>query len=55
MARGILKERRGRCKEHDMPPNGLPFSCRERAIDALERPNDLAREAVGCNGVLAGD
>jgi hypothetical protein len=31
----------------------LPFSCRKRATRSLQKPNDLAREAVGCNGVLA--
>jgi hypothetical protein len=30
-------------------PNGLAFSCRERAADHLQKPNDLAREAVNCN------
>src|SRR5687768_7861898 len=33
-------------------PNGLPFSCRERAGETCRKPNDLAREAVGCNGGL---
>ncbi len=36
-------------------PNALPFSCRERAGESLSKTNDLAREAVGCNGMLAGD
>jgi hypothetical protein len=36
-----------------VPPNGLPFSRRERTADALQKANDLAREAVGWNGVLA--
>jgi hypothetical protein len=35
-----------------MPPNGLPFSCRERAAETCQKANDLAREAVGCNGGL---
>jgi hypothetical protein len=35
-------------------PNGLPFSCRERAAETRQKPNDLAREAVGCNGGLGG-
>ncbi len=35
-----------------LPPNELPFSCRERAADHLQKPNDLARAAVGCNGVF---
>ena len=35
-------------------PNGLPFSRRKRAADHLQKTHDLAREAVGCNGVLAG-
>jgi len=34
------------------PPNGLAFSCRERAADHLQRADDLAREAVNCNAVL---
>jgi len=34
------------------PPNGLPFSRRERAPTSLQKANDLAREAVGCMGVL---
>jgi hypothetical protein len=34
------------------PPNGLPFSCRERTADTCQKANDLAREAVGCNAVL---
>jgi hypothetical protein len=33
-------------------PNGLPFSCRERARGSPSKPNDLAREAVNWNGVL---
>jgi hypothetical protein len=33
--------------------NGLPFSCRKRAATACQKVNDLAREAVSCNGVLA--
>jgi hypothetical protein len=36
------------------PPNGWPFSRCERAADALQKPNDLAREAVGWNGVFGG-
>src|SRR5215218_7733094 len=28
------------------PPNGLAFSCRERATTSLQKKNDLAREAV---------
>src|SRR6266540_6293264 len=35
-----------------LPPNGLPFSCRERAADHLQKANDLARAAVGWNGGL---
>jgi hypothetical protein len=34
------------------PPNGLAFSCRERAEASLQKPYDLAREAVNCNAVL---
>ena len=33
-------------------PNGLPFSCRERAPKSVSKPHDLAREAVGCMGVF---
>jgi hypothetical protein len=33
-------------------PNGLAFSCRERAGSHLSKPNDLAREAVNCNAVF---
>jgi hypothetical protein len=32
----------------------LPFSCRKRATNNRQKPNDLAREAVGCNGGLGG-
>jgi hypothetical protein len=35
-------------------PNGLAFSCRERASDHVQKPNDLAREAVNCNAGLGG-
>ena len=35
----------------DGPPNGLPFSRRKRCTDC-QNTNDLAREAVGCNGGL---
>ncbi len=31
------------------PPNGLAFSCRERAGRCLSKPNDRARAAVNCN------
>jgi hypothetical protein len=37
------------------PPNGLAFSCRERAQKQPQKSDDLAREAVSCNAVLAGD
>src|SRR5881397_194923 len=37
-----------------LPPNGLAFSCRERARRCLQNANDLAREAVNCNAVLGG-
>jgi hypothetical protein len=37
-----------------MPPNGMPFSCRERAATGCQNTNDLAREAVGCNGIPFG-
>jgi hypothetical protein len=35
-----------------MPPNELPVSRRERAATRFQKKNDLAREAVGCTGVL---
>jgi len=35
-----------------VPPNGLAFSCRERAKTSLQNSTDLAREAVSCNAVL---
>jgi hypothetical protein len=35
-------------------PNGLPFSCRERAAETCQKANDLAREAVSWNTVLDG-
>ena len=35
-------------------PNGLAFSCRERAADHLPKSSDLAREAVSCNAGLGG-
>jgi hypothetical protein len=38
----------------EVPPNGLAFSCRERAGRCLLKPNDLAREAVNCNAMLGG-
>ena len=37
-----------------MQPNGLVFSCRERAPRSVPRPYDLAREAVCCNTGLGG-
>jgi hypothetical protein len=37
-----------------LQPNGLAFSCRERAVDQLQNTNDLAREAVNCNGLFGG-
>jgi len=37
------------------PPNGLAFSCRERAGRRLQKTNDLAREAVSCNAGLGGN
>jgi hypothetical protein len=33
-------------------PNGLAFSCRERAGKSLQKANDLARAAVNCNAGL---
>jgi len=35
-----------------LPPNGVAFSCRERAADHLQKSQDLAREAVNCNAVF---
>ena len=32
-------------------PNGLPITRRERTLD-FENPTDLAREAIGCMGLL---
>src|SRR3954470_3891263 len=37
-----------------VPPNGLAFSCGERATTSFPKANDLAREAVGCNAGLGG-
>ena len=34
------------------PPNGLAFSCRERAQRSRQNSHDLAREAVSCNAGL---
>jgi hypothetical protein len=48
----VFHEQRALAQQIDMPPNGLPFSCRKRAADHLQKPNDLAREAVSCNGGL---
>jgi hypothetical protein len=36
----------------ELPPNGLAFSCRERAGRYLPKTDDLAREAVNCNAGL---
>ncbi len=40
---------------HLLLPNGLAFSCRERAGKGLQNANDLAREAVSCNAGLDGN
>ena len=32
----------------------MAFSCRERAGRSLQKPHDLAREAVNCNAGLGG-
>src|SRR5690349_4580033 len=37
------------------PPNGLAFSCRERAWASPQNSDDLAREAVSCNAVFGGN
>jgi hypothetical protein len=36
----------------DGAPNGLAFSCRERAGGSFQKADDLAREAVNCNAVF---
>ena len=38
-----------------MRPNGLAFSCRERAGQCLQNATDLARKAVNCNAGLGRD
>ena len=38
--------------DNDERPNGLAFSCRERARESFSKTNDLAREAVSCNAGL---
>jgi hypothetical protein len=46
----------GRCtsdkRSSGVRPNGLAFSCRERAGRERQNTNDLAREAVNCNAGL---
>ena len=42
------------CDQNRRAPNGLAFSCRERAGRSLQNANDRAREAVCCNAVLGG-
>jgi hypothetical protein len=50
----VVDDKAARWYRYDrLLPNGLAFSCRERA-DHLQKTNDLAREAVNCNAVLAG-
>jgi hypothetical protein len=44
--RGLVSSRRR--------PNALPISRRERGIRRRQNGHDLAREAVGCNGVFGG-
>jgi len=34
--------------------NGRPFSCRERCLRHYQKSSELAREAIGWNGGLAG-
>jgi len=46
--------RKGSADHAPQPPTGLPFSRRERAGRDCQKTNDLAREAVGCNGVFGG-
>jgi len=36
----------------EVRPNGLAFSCRERAGNHIQKANDLARAAVCCNAGL---
>ena len=39
--------------EDRLPPNGVAFSCRKRAVqDHVQKSDDLAREAVSCNAVF---
>jgi hypothetical protein len=45
---------KSRGSHYGEPPNGLAFSCRERARYGLQKPYDLAREAVSCNAGLDG-
>jgi hypothetical protein len=40
------------CMTDDCPPNGLAFSCGERAATTCQNSPDLAREAVSWNAVL---
>src|SRR6266498_2185940 len=40
------------CRNGRKRPNGLAFSCRERATGSRQNTYDLAREAVSCNAVL---
>jgi hypothetical protein len=42
-------------ESHRERPNGLAFSCRERAWRRRQKTNDLAREAVNCNAGLGGN
>jgi hypothetical protein len=49
------RDTKSRIADHaDQQPNGLAFSCRERAGRSLQNTNNLAREAVNCNAVLGG-
>jgi len=49
----LLPTKKGMTTALPRVPNGLAFSCRERAGRSRSKTNDLAREAVSCNAVLA--
>jgi hypothetical protein len=39
-------------EKDQVPLNGLPINCRERAAETHQKASDLAREAVSCNAVF---
>jgi len=49
---GIVSRSASGLVQDYIPPNGLAFSCRERATTSLQKADDLAREAVSCNAGL---